>query len=79
MRRTALVADVDARRCHVLPSSKVKVFIFFPHVLTEMTFPHARCLDPATRMRSKNAENDDFDDDACDFDDDEGEERKETR
>ncbi len=72
MRRTALVADVDARRCHIfLPSSsKVKVFTFSPFVgLTgETTFPRARCLDPATRTRSKNAENDD-----------EGEEREETR
>ena len=73
MRRTALVADVDARRCHIfLPasSSKVKVFTFFPFVgLTgETTVPRARCLDPATRTRSKNAENDD-----------EGEEREETR
>ena len=74
MRRTALVADiVDARRCHIfLPSSsKVKVFTFFPFVgLTgETMVPRARCLDPATRTRSKNAENDDF----------EGEEREETR
>ena len=49
------------------------MFTFSPHVLTfDTTYPHVRCLDPATRMRSKNAENDDFDDD-------EGEEREETR
>ena len=74
MRRTALVADVDAPRRHVFfSSSKVKVFTFSPHVLTfDTTYPHVRCLDPATRMRSKNAENDDFDDDK-------GEEREETR